>query len=41
MILKNSWWVWLPAGIVVTLFVVGINFIGDGLRDATDPSQIG
>ena len=38
MILKNSWWVWLPAGIVVTLFVVGINFIGDGLRDATDPS---
>ena len=41
MILKNSWWVWLPTGIVVTLFVVGINFIGDGLRDATDPSQIG
>lgn len=41
MILKNSWWVWLPAGIAVTLFVVGINFIGDGLRDATDPSQIG
>ena len=26
---------------VETLFVVGINFIGDGLRDATDPSQIG
>ena len=41
MILKNSWWVWLPTGIAVTLFVVGINFIGDGLRDATDPSQIG
>ena len=41
MILKNSWWVWLPTGIVVTLFVIGINFIGDGLRDATDPTQIG
>lgn len=40
-ILKNAWWVWLPTGIVVTLFVIGINFIGDGLRDATDPSQIG
>ena len=41
MILKNAWWVWLPTGIVVTLFVIGINFIGDGLRDATDPTQIG
>ena len=41
MILKNAWWVWLPTGIIVTLFVIGINFIGDGLRDATDPTQIG
>ena len=41
MILNNAWWVWLPTGIVVTLFVIGINFIGDGLRDATDPTQIG
>lgn len=41
MILRNAWWVWLPTGIIVTLFVISINFIGDGLRDATDPSQIG
>lgn len=41
MILKNAWWIWLPTGIMVTLFVISINFIGDGLRDATDPSQIG
>ncbi|MCI8565075.1 MAG: ABC transporter permease [Lachnospiraceae bacterium] len=40
-ILKDAPWIWLPTGIVVTLFVVSINFIGDGLRDATDPSQIG
>ncbi len=40
-ILKEAWWIWLPTGIVVTLFVISINFIGDGLRDATDPSQIG
>ena len=40
-ILKGAWWIWLPTGIVVTLFVISINFIGDGLRDATDPSQIG
>lgn len=40
-ILKNAWWIYIPAGIFITLFVIGINFIGDGLRDATDPSQIG
>ncbi|HCD42456.1 MAG TPA: peptide ABC transporter permease, partial [Lachnoclostridium sp.] len=41
MILKRAWWVWVPTGVVVTLFVISINFIGDGLRDAADPSQIG
>jgi peptide/nickel transport system permease protein len=41
LILRDAWWVWLPTGIIVTLFVISINFIGDGLRDATDPSQIG
>ena len=41
MILRDAWWVWVPAGVVVTLFVISINFIGDGLRDAADPSQIG
>lgn len=41
MILRDAWWIWLPTGIIVTLFVISINFIGDGLRDATDPSQIG
>lgn len=40
-ILKDNIWVWLPAGIVVTLFVMSINFIGDGMRDASDPSQLG
>lgn len=41
MILREAWWVWVPTGVVVTLFVISINFIGDGLRDAADPSQIG
>ncbi len=40
-ILRDAWWIWLPTGIMVTLFVISINFIGDGLRDATDPTQIG
>jgi len=40
-ILRGAWWVWLPVGLVITLFVMAINFIGDGLRDAADPTQVG
>jgi peptide/nickel transport system permease protein len=40
-ILRNAWWVWLPVGLTITLFVMAINFIGDGLRDAADPAQVG
>lgn len=40
-ILKENWWIWLPVGLVISTFVLSINFIGDGLRDATDPSQQG
>ncbi len=29
--------VWLPAGIMIVIAVLGFNFIGDGLRDAMDP----
>lgn len=35
------WWMWLPCAAVLVLFVLAINFIGDGLRDASDPTQIG
>ncbi|MDY0287888.1 MAG: ABC transporter permease [Sphaerochaeta sp.] len=40
-ILREAWWVWLPVGLVITLFVMAVNFIGDGLRDAADPTQVG
>ena len=40
-ILQSSWWMWLPVGSVISLFVLSVNFIGDGLRDSTDPSQQG
>ena len=40
-VLQNSWWMWLPVGLVISLFVLSVNFIGDGLRDSTDPSQQG
>jgi peptide/nickel transport system permease protein len=40
-VLQNFWWMWLPVGAVISLFVLSVNFIGDGLRDATDPTQQG
>ena len=40
-ILREAWWVWLPVGLVITLFVMAVNFIGDGLRDAANPTQVG
>lgn len=40
-VLKNNWWIWLPVGTVISIFVLSINFIGDGLRDSTDSSLQG
>ena len=40
-ILRENWWIWLPVGAVISLFVLSVNFIGDGFRDSTDPSQQG
>jgi peptide/nickel transport system permease protein len=36
-ILKNHWYIWVPAGICIVIAVLGFNFVGDGLRDALDP----
>lgn len=33
-----SWWMTLFPGIFLSLFVVGVNLIGDGLRDELDPA---
>lgn len=40
-VLQKSWWLWLPVGSFISLFVLSVNFIGDGLRDASDPTQQG
>ena len=38
-VLENYPWIWLPPGIVITLAVLSINFLGDGLRDAFNPKS--
>ena len=30
---------WLPAGFMIVIAVLGFNFVGDGLRDAMDPKS--
>jgi peptide/nickel transport system permease protein len=40
-VLRNNWWIWLPPGIVISVFVLSLNFVGDGLRDAFDPTYQG
>ncbi len=38
-VMSNFWFIWIPAGILIVLTVLGFNFVGDGLRDAFDPKM--
>ncbi len=38
-VMTNFWFMWLPAGSLILLTVLGFNFVGDGLRDAFDPKM--
>jgi len=35
--IENAWWLWFFPGVLIAGIVLGINFLGDGLRDALDP----
>lgn len=39
-ILSGMAWLWVPPGLMISLTVLSVNFIGDGLRDALDPRQV-
>ena len=38
-VVTDSWWIWVFPGLAITLFVLAINFLGDGLRDVLDAKQ--
>jgi len=38
-IMTTYWFMWIPAGMLILLTVLGFNFVGDGLRDAYDPKM--
>ena len=35
-VLSREPWQWVPPAICVVLFVLAVNFVGDGIRDALD-----
>lgn len=35
--LRSFWWIWVFPGAMLFLFIMSINLIGEGLRDAIDP----
>lgn len=38
-VMTNYWFIWIPAGFLILITVLGFNFVGDGLRDAFDPKM--
>jgi len=38
-VLAERPWIWIPPGVMISLSVLGFNFVGDGLRDALDPQS--
>lgn len=40
-VLTKQPWLWIPAGVLIVILVMAINFIGDALRDALDPNSKG
>ncbi|MCF2661566.1 ABC transporter permease [Pseudoflavonifractor phocaeensis] len=38
-VVQNQWWIWVFPGLAISLFVLAINFLGDGLRDVLDAKQ--
>lgn len=38
-VVTQQWWIWVFTGCVISLFVLAVNFLGDGLRDVMDAKQ--
>lgn len=38
-ILQRCWWMWMPAGLLILLTVLSINFIGEGLSEILDAKK--
>ena len=36
-VVEQYWWLWVFPALAIIVFITGVNFIGDGLRDVLDP----
>ncbi|WP_425538171.1 ABC transporter permease [Microaceticoccus formicicus] len=39
LVIQEYWWQWIIPGAVISIFVMSVNFLGDGLRDVLDPKN--
>lgn len=39
-VLQGKPWIWMPPALVLTLTILSINFIGEGLKDALNPKSL-
>ena len=37
--MERTAWQWIPPAITTVMFVLAVNFVGDGIRDAVDPRR--
>ncbi|WP_313694497.1 ABC transporter permease [Halorarum halobium] len=40
-LIQGQWWITVAPGLAIFLFVLSINLVGDGVRDALDPQDTG
>ncbi|MCM2533694.1 ABC transporter permease [Neobacillus pocheonensis] len=38
-VLQFKWWIWIPPALIITITILSINFIGEGLKDALNPKS--
>ncbi len=38
--MERTSWQWIPPAITTVMFVLAVNFVGDGIRDALDPRTL-
>jgi peptide/nickel transport system permease protein len=38
-VLRDKWWIWIPPAGAITLTILSINFVGEGLKDAFNPKS--
>ena len=39
-VLQNKLWIWVPPASIITITILSINFIGEGLKDAFNPKSL-